>query len=382
MPKGNSNKTQCPQEATDKGGKGGKYGDAQSSQQWLCKACGFAKNYDTRKKCWVCQAPRTDKSDKSDKSDKDKSDKDKSGKSKGSAVSFQKMVLEQAHLIAGSESDEAKSEDGDDEHEKLKTSIREEITKIDVVLDAMGHLTDPVCMEFVAQKRREKEAHRIKLNGLKPIKTQVRASIEQRDKIAKKLADLTKEAKSLKILYEDKQRQVTETQTELAKAQGNVEKLTEEQLRGEKASAPPPPATPEQAAAVFAQALPEEAKKSFYRWCSTVRQGDLTPQRRPARAASVSSAASSAAAPTTPQRYDLTPQRQSKADEDTLEAGGVLMGAVTQVIADTQEVISGQGAVDTGVGFPLAKRGKTRRLEDEDPMTDQALDIDSAMLTG
>ena len=52
------------------------------------------------------------------------------------------------------------------------------------------------------------------------------------------------------------------------------------------------------------------------------------------------------------------------------------MGPVTQVIGDTQGVIS-----DASVGFPVAKRGKTRRLEDEDPMADQALDIDSAMLT-
>ena len=162
-----------------------------------------------------------------------------------------------------------------------RETLQEELRAAEAAVAALEQCGDAPDIQsaLAARKAKRDEAHE-RLRAARPLRTQLRAAEEARDKACRKHGNLVKEVHSLRLILEGKEQEMKQADTEARQAMASVtvihEKISNEELQSDKvtttplgavAEEPPPPSmTPVQWAAGLAYTLPAPARASFERW--------------------------------------------------------------------------------------------------------------------
>ena len=147
----------------------GQQGDSQPQSSWGCR-CGFAKNFESRKKCWKCGLAKPRK--KAPPAAGAPRTPTRSG-------TFASLVKEEAKKIQGASPDKDADMGVEVTEEGEKEAIRNQIAELDAIIKAVTTFQDPHCVTFREAKIAEQEGLKRKLVGMRPISTRIKTSKDQ-----------------------------------------------------------------------------------------------------------------------------------------------------------------------------------------------------------
>ena len=153
-----------------------------------------------------------------------------------------------------------------------------QIPKLEALVEADGDTDLKDCLET---KREERDLLRARIRSLKPLRTQLRAAAEARDKAVKKHADLSMEVNNIQLLLGAKKAALAEAAKDVERRAGDFERVAElqklENLATVSTAAPSQPQAgvptdPAGWAAAFASSMPLGMAAAFQEWIAASSQ--------------------------------------------------------------------------------------------------------------
>jgi len=171
-----------------------------------------------------------------------------------------------------------------------REKLQEELRKAELAVTALEALDseDPDMTALLDIKRQKRDAARAQLHAARPLRSQLRAAEEAKDKASKKHAALSEEIHAIKLILEGKEKEMVvaaaEVKANLLLAHNLHSQIMHESLAEPGAAPgwvgqtpPSPPMSTVQLAAALAYSLPPNARESFEQWMFTAPVGPQTP---------------------------------------------------------------------------------------------------------